>query len=157
MASSMRMAYLRKGYSFASACSLPAIDCCPRAQGERWSKTEHNARETRDVHYLWLQLDEEPREQGKLLIVHQLVLDRVQAVVLVTLESVGQLLISLRVGLGLGVAQHGVTRNVHRVPRDVVAHEPDPVRHVVVLTAPAPEKVGESWRERDNYYSHSVE
>ena len=136
--------YLRNGWSSWSVVShLPATGC-PGTGGMGESTNYVKSPPCEDLHYLWLQFHEEPRKEGKLLFVYQLVLDRVKSVVLVPLQAVGELLVTLGIGLGLCVAQHRVAGNVHGVSGDVVAHEAQSIGHVVVLAAPAPEQVGES-------------
>lgn len=84
-------------------------------------------------------MDEEPREQGELLVLDQFVLDRIKAVVLEPLQTVCKLFVALWVWFGFRVTQHRVPGYVHRVAGDVIAHKTQTVGHVVVLTAPAPE------------------
>lgn len=96
------------------------------------------------LHYLWLELNQQPSEEGKFLIVDQLVLDRVESVILVALQTVGQFLVPFRIRLRFLVAQHRVPGDIHRVSGYMVAHETNAIRHVVVLAAPSPEEVGKS-------------
>ena len=55
-----------------------------------------------------------------------------------------QLSVPVRIGLVLSVLEHLVSGDVGRISGDVELLLVQPIRHVVVFAAPAPEHVGEA-------------
>lgn len=90
------------------------------------------------------QINQNPRVQPLRYDLDRLVLEWVVPVFVNSLGTWVQELESFRIRLVLAVLEHPVSSDIGRISRDVQLFLSQTVGHVIVLTAPSPEHVGES-------------